>query len=765
MGSGCGNNTPNNSSFQYNFNQSNCTSCNTSNCSPNASDVSYTGPATCLSIPANSKLDAIIQLLASAICAGGEPNPDYSGYNVYCLAPVTTQQSFVEKISQYVCTLRTDFNNFETSTGDNFTLVNDAIDAINNPALTSCVSIGIQNTDNLHTVLSKIITSICAINLNPSGANWNQCYTVSPLPTTIVAGFNSVIDMICQLKAQVASGVVLPIFDNTSSCLPAPVTSTDSLVTTINKIKQKLCSVAVVDIDSLNFDCVSSSTDLQGVIQNILSYVSSLQRNSILAVDTTYFTLSAIDPENSCAGKKLTLNTGSIDRLVASNNADTTPGTLIEKLQAGTGITLDDSTIPGKVIITNTNTSGDVKVKTSVSDPTSDYLMDKIEGGSDIGIAINITEDTSTNPSSYKAKLSPAVDWDALSAQILTTIQNSETLQTMFCQLVGGCASGCEAPAGLIVSRSSTNFSLNWTAPLIGQYETVQYRDKGTSTWLTAPGVTPSNPMITGTSSATIGGLLTNTIYEFRVENTCVDGTTLAGGIYEYILFECLSGEEITVSSTQTTITIDFNPTSIDINAYYIILKDGLGNTVATGSTTDTVFTFTGLTPNTLYNISYYFDAVVNGVHVFSNDAGQLGMDCSTSSITTAPSEQYFKVNVLNTRESSISINLNLTQTTPSLTIYNNATLTLTPSSPFTITPVLVTSTLHPLIGNVGFTNNSGTDTITFDMRVKTNGGGPVPLSTGSTGSLLPGQVWTNPFGAWTWGNSPDDYVFTLVIS
>src|SRR5258708_1798727 len=85
------------------FSPSNCTSL--PSCALNANCVIYSGPnLQCSGIVTNDALDIILQKIDPLLCSA---SGDYSGYNTYCLAPITTQKQFVESISNYVCTLNT----------------------------------------------------------------------------------------------------------------------------------------------------------------------------------------------------------------------------------------------------------------------------------------------------------------------------------------------------------------------------------------------------------------------------------------------------------------------------------------------------------------------------------------------------------------------------------------------------------------------------------------------------------------------------------
>lgn len=514
----CENPIGNSSAYQYNYNNSNCTP-RASNCDViNASNVLYTGgDLSCIAVPTNSTLSEVLLLLAAAICEGGAPNPDYSGYNTYCLRtgdnqPITTQQEFVESSSELLCTIKTDLNTFIDSTfvSSNANLQNQ-INAIKNPAITSCGALGIVSGDQIGAVLTKLSNGVCSIltSINPSSANWNSCYTISA-PTTIVGGFNAVLSMICDIKSTVAAGLTLPTFNNVGSCLPTPLTTTDSLVTTINKIKSKLCTLPTFDYTLLNYNCVDSATTLQNTIQNIIDFASDLKQNSVLTFDPSYFIVTNIDDLDLCQGKQVTLDVTSLDRNVAANNSDSSPGTLINKLQGTANqIVVDDTTTAGKVTLSlhPSVAKEDVKVKVSNSDPQSSYLINKLEGTSTGEISINVYEDAVTNPSSHVAKITPIINWQNFAETLLLAINGDSYLKSLFCQI--DCNTVPTAYYKLEVTNTgptTLDFSvdLDQTTPPLSIHSATTFTVSGTSTY-------NPTPVAVTASSTPIGATLTLT--------------------------------------------------------------------------------------------------------------------------------------------------------------------------------------------------------------------------------------------------------------
>lgn len=436
------------------FVPANCT--DIASCFLDAGCVYYTGPAlNCSGIATNDALDIILQKIDPLLCSA---TGDYSTYNTYCLAPIATQQEFVESISSFVCNISDDFEAFLDLYGTDQDLVNSRLGALEVPGIT-CTSASVVNTDTLVQVLNKYCTKFGSIDtaLNPSSANWNSCYVVSPVPTTIVGGFNTLIAQICILKGLVESGGggSLPTFNNVGSCLPTPVTAADSLVDTVNKIKTRLCQTGTLNTTTLSFGCVSNtvanSTDLQGTLQNILTKVTQIAQ-SLPTVWSPDFTISNTDAGNLCLGKTVNLSaTITPDRFVAATPSDMSPGTLQQKLVPGTGMSLDYITAPGFVILNSSGGAGtgDHKVAVDSSDGTPDYLVSKIlSGGSVNGIQVSPSIDAINEV----MLLNMSVNLNVLFQALIDTLSSDSTLYSNFCAAVAGCPSPCDAPSNVTVT-------------------------------------------------------------------------------------------------------------------------------------------------------------------------------------------------------------------------------------------------------------------------------------------------------------------------
>lgn len=205
-----------------------CTSCNDNNnlyyndCTSTPSDmgclsivdtqcVEYKGnDLTCIGIASGTRLEGILQTIDQKLCEVVSPG-SYGTYNTYSLLnlegeTIETQKEFVESISQGYSTLLAGFDAFTSETyANDQDGIDVAIDAINNPSITTCGTVGVISTDDLTTVLTKYGTSLCDIytKISLSGVNWDLCTTVTPDPTTIAQGFNTVLGLICSVKSDV----------------------------------------------------------------------------------------------------------------------------------------------------------------------------------------------------------------------------------------------------------------------------------------------------------------------------------------------------------------------------------------------------------------------------------------------------------------------------------------------------------------------------------------------------------------------------------
>jgi hypothetical protein len=444
--------------FSTGYLSSNCTSLG--DCFVDAACVGYIGPnLTCSGINTNDRLDVILQKIDPLLCAAGG---DYSTYNTFCLAPINSAQEFVETISEEFCDLQTAYNTFTGTTFPAYqATITAALTAITSPNIT-CTSAGVTSADTLVNVLTKYCTKFASIDtaLNPSTANWSSCYSVSPAPTTVIDGFNTLIAQICLLKTAVTNNTAaLPTFNNTGSCLPTPGAS-DSLVDTVNKIKTRLCQTGTIDNSTITWGCVTAPTgnqNLQDALQNVITLVTA--NTKIIPTEfSSDFTVTNVDDGNLCLGKHIALATPSTqDRFVAATSSDSTPGVLQDKLVAGTNLALDYSTTPGKVIINATGGGGTGAgtVLADNTDSTQGYLIDKLEvGTAGLGITVTPTLDT-TDSDDHKVSFVVNVNPVTLFTALLTALSNDSGLKALFCAAINSCPSPCSAAMNVQVTYQS----------------------------------------------------------------------------------------------------------------------------------------------------------------------------------------------------------------------------------------------------------------------------------------------------------------------
>ena len=398
----------NNTPFYFNvqYSQQNCDSCGDPICGNNTFNAKctfYSGPVLpCSDIQTNDTVEVALQKIEEKLC---EASGNYNTYNTYCLAPINTQEEFVEKISQQFCSLNSSYNTFITTTFPAYqTSVTNATNAVNNPSVT-CLAAGVASSDTIPVILNKYCTAITNLQNYTSlvGVNWNQCFTVPTPPTTIAAAFNLINGQICSL---LSSGAGLPLFNNLGSCLPTPAAN-DSTVDTINKIKTRLCQTGTFDINALTWGCANkpstNTTDLQGTIQSILTYVDDYIKNKLTFNGS--FNVTLTNPSNPCLGKTVAL-AGSIagtDRLVAASSTDSSPGTLIAKLAGNSEIDISSTANPGFVTLSPKND----KIKAGAGDAVNGYLIDKIDGKVNSLDGIRINE--SYNATTDKVDLNPVI--------------------------------------------------------------------------------------------------------------------------------------------------------------------------------------------------------------------------------------------------------------------------------------------------------------------------------------------------------------------
>jgi len=422
-----------NPDIHYNLTQYDCNNLRTNKCNPiDATCVYYTGAAfSCLSLGPNKNIEEIFLNIDSLIC--NITGADYSGYNMACLdtdVAITTQQQFVEKISQYVCNLNTTLTNHIAETEDT-TNFQPQIDAIVNPNITTCATVGITSSTNLKDILIAYGTHLCNLYsyTDISGVTWNNSFTVITNPTNVPTGFTEVLRQIGLLKAMIPSSISLPTFDTSTSCLDTKGTAT-TLFTTVNDIITKVCSLPNITYTDLVWGCLGNPTfqTLTSVTQHLIDSIDNLYQYSYTPNNSQF---DLID-NGACNPRTLSIKTSVLEGngKVFANPTSTVKGTLQEVLVEGTGVSFDYVSDNNKVTINSTTNDGKVAVNNV---GVRDYLINKLIGSNANGISLT------PNVVSDQVELDISFDDELFVNYILDTIAGNEILSAKFCNLVCGC--------------------------------------------------------------------------------------------------------------------------------------------------------------------------------------------------------------------------------------------------------------------------------------------------------------------------------------
>lgn len=519
--------------------------CNSALCpSPQDSKCTfYSGAALpCSGINPSDSIETSLQKLDTALCAGSGGG-NYATFNTYCLAPVTTAQSWVEKISSYVCNTNQTLSTFVGTTFPAYqSSIAAQLAAIAIPGTSSnCSSIvPINPGDSIQAILQKLSTGICTIyNTNLvsaiNSANWNSCNTVSPTPSDLTSAFNTIISQICVL--QNAQGAQLPVFDNTGSCLPSPTTA-DTLVDTVGKIKTVLCAAPIYNNNSVNWNCVSKpnaigQTDLTTAMNAVMAKLDNLSQN-FPTFNGSQFGVSSTNPSNPCQGVTVSLNSSLSDRLVAASVNDNAPGVLSAKIVGdGSTISVDYTSVNQGIIryIGSGGSAGNGKILADSSDTIQDYLVSKIENSgvtSGVGIVFNLD----TTNASHKVQPAVTVDPVALFSALLSAVSADSTgnLKTLFCSVVASCPTSCAAPSNvsIVYNGSTSTTTSTTTVPPSSTTTTTTTSGSSTTTSTTTTGIsaniffgaqsssTPPNAATISTSSSTSQDPSANVAVDWR---------------------------------------------------------------------------------------------------------------------------------------------------------------------------------------------------------------------------------------------------------
>ena len=185
------------------------------------------------------------------------------------------------------------------------------------------------------------------------------------------------------------------------------------------------------------------------------------------------------------------------------------------------------------------------------------------------------------------------------------------------------------------------NFTLTWTPninPGVSNQQ-AEYRQKSVGGAFLSTGFSPANPLSTSANTASITGLLDNTIYEFRISNFCIEGRTYHSNV-EAIKFTCPILSEVHGSSYIVATASGLSP---DIYKVRFTLYASDGTTILQGPIAVSTFssgscdnTFSGLTSETSYIIKIELTAIVNGEEVIS-----ALNTCQISVTTNAPADSF----------------------------------------------------------------------------------------------------------------------------
>jgi hypothetical protein len=531
-------------------------SCLPAGCGTNASNIIYTGPALmCVGSPTNTDVASILQDIDAAIC--GASGVDWSTFQYNCLddvSPITTPAEFVDRMTNYACDLRADFDTFVNTTyATDKSSAAALIDSVIHPALTApCSHILVDPSLTNSQVLTAIMSSVCSLytGIDITGVNWGRCYTVTNPPATIKDGFDLVVAQICDLNATISSITpTLPLINNTNTCLVGG-TASDSMYTTLIMTRDLACSKASFDVNKIIWagcitkPIVSPASPIEDTFTSIITKLNEAFMRRLVTFSSD-FAVTQQTPGDSCSGFSIALaaSTGGNDKLVALSLGDT-PDYLMNKIASGSNITLDTTTTPGKVVI-NSSTK-DEKVKSDAADTNpADYLSNKIEGSSDASNAFTLV--TAFNAITNKVKISSTVNYHNLVSNILTAIAGDPSLLSQFCGMVCKCDCSTTTTVAPPSTAPTVRFDIFNAGPTAyigltaGQLNpSVLWYNNPTFTMNNGTGLSTGNFSITTADSPATGTLtLYNTIgeardYSIHVEDdkgTWISGATSQSGI------------------------------------------------------------------------------------------------------------------------------------------------------------------------------------------------------------------------------------------
>lgn len=428
-----------------------CTDCGNAGCESTlkAGCVFYTSANLAnAGVLTNDSLEVVLQKIDTRLAAVAA---NYAGYTTGCIGPVATEAEFVQKMTAYACTLRTDHDTFVGTTFPAYqTVVDNRFKALETPGQ-ALAHLEVLATDSLNTVLSKInveVGNLYALT-DLSAVVWDNCFAVVP-PTTLAQGFQTVLDQLCLLKTG-AGGAVLPTFNNVGSVLANPGAA-DTLEATVIKLRDRVNLLPTFDVNALAWQSIAKpsavQTDLQAAFAAVLAKLDALA-TALPSFDAADFTVTAVDGSNPYLGRSVALAASlNVDRFVALDAGDNAPGTLLGKLQAGAGMEFDTASVPGKLVLKATALGGNYQVKASSTDAAPGFLDAKLKGNTDTDY---VTTSVSYDAGDQKAQVTAALDLPGLTDAILSLAETDATIKARLCAILSTCPSPCAAPQNVQV--------------------------------------------------------------------------------------------------------------------------------------------------------------------------------------------------------------------------------------------------------------------------------------------------------------------------
>lgn len=580
-------------------------------------------------------LQTALQNIDTAVATTITPNyalfnyGPYSGYTILNTSggAITTLQEFVEGISKTVCVVQ---DNLYTFTGTTYpanqVILSNAITALQVPGITYSNSAGgltisIGNTDPINTVLTKLATGLGDTGniLAAPGNDWSLL-SITPDPTNIYDAFNDLINYNISQDGIIGSKEPsIGNFNNSANCLATVGgTSTDNAGTTIGLLRSYVCGLDTFNAGSISSTCLTPQTSLDAWFQQLVNIADSNAANSFTAVDASMTATSS----GPCSGFTIGVDpawTGLSK--VATSSQDTTPGTLTNKLIAGTNVTFTPSAPGNQTLTIDVSLPTLNKVLVNSLDATPDYLAAKIAPAyGNWGLSTSVT----TNTNNDQLVISTVVtDPFVLAQNLINYISTDPVLLAAFCALKTQC-DGCQCLAATTFTVTAdlvnTEFNLSWaTGTSVGETQTVAYRESGATTWITNANITLANPQLYTATSAIVASLNTNTVYEFQIVSNCGTGPNysaiVTGIIYEQqTLTDGVNAGVISVNQASM-------PT-VDIIEYVLTDQNNIPieNVSATGTNPVAVF---GVQVSGTYYVEFRYGTLINGVTLYSDDPSQ----------------------------------------------------------------------------------------------------------------------------------------------